>query len=122
MMACGFDDFACMDNCFMQADNATHDPSSCIEDPAAQCGGGGGGGVCVGDWNGQNCKYDYDCSTDNCTNDKCYARSIGNPCDYDYNCESGNCTNGCCQARTKGSPCDYGYDCESGNCYDHKCQ
>lgn len=128
MQGCGFTDFNCMDDCFAQWDNATNDPSDCVEDPSAQCGGsggtGGGGpvGSCVGQWDGKQCDYDSDCSSNNCYNNKCYATDNGNPCDYDSDCNSNNCYSNCCYGNGAGNPCDYDSDCDSNNCYNNKCQ
>ncbi|MDC3959990.1 hypothetical protein [Polyangium jinanense] len=97
--ACSPEDFGCIDNCFMQAENATNDPSSCMEDPSAQCGSGSssGGGACVGEPTGQSCKDDTDCNTQNCTNGCCQGTDAGSPCKDDTDCSSQNCTGGTCQ-------------------------
>lgn len=126
--ACSGGDFDCHMKCDMQAAGATHDPSSCnrVASRDSECssgagGGGGSGGSCVGS-RGVACTYSTQCSSGNCTDGYCYAKSNGNPCTYSTQCNSGNCTNNCCFGNSKGDSCTYSTQCTGGNCTNGKCQ
>ena len=121
--ACSVSDFACQMACDTKAANATHDPSACVRSASrdSECSTGGSGGSCVGS-RGVACTYSTQCSSGNCHDGHCYARSNGNPCDYSTQCDSNNCTNGCCSGNAQGNACTYSTQCTSANCTNGKCQ
>jgi hypothetical protein len=131
MQACEIGDFACQDECFMQLDDASPDPSDCNEDPEAQCSPSGptsgptsssstGGGNCSEP--PAACELDNDCCSGNCTGNQCRTNDVGEPCELDDDCDSGNCTNGECHGNGPGSACELDDDCSSSNCADGVCQ
>jgi hypothetical protein len=133
MMCAGFDvgaclqkcapsDFNCQNNCFMMAQQSTHDPSACNRDPSrdGQCMTTMS---CITNGVGQ-CQIDADCGLDrHCTKGQCFNNQLGVACDIDADCSSlGHCTQGCCYSSVRGSPCDIDADCSSQNCTNGVCQ